>query len=68
MQKSEQYWRFADTLMAAAQTADAQTRELLLEAAEAWRTMAATAEPDLDSAETVVDFAQAAHRLRLRSA
>ena len=65
MQKLEQYRLFAETLTAAAQEAQPDTRDLLLRTAEAWTALADSEEISLQGGDTVVDFAQA--RLRMRS-
>jgi hypothetical protein len=64
MHKSEQYRQFADTLAAAARDADPATHDLLLETAAAWLIFAAAADRPRDTGARVVDFAQAAQRLR----
>lgn len=68
METSDQYRRFADMLAAAATDADPATGGLLLEMAATWRALAAKAEAAAGGDEPVVDFAQAAERLRRRSA
>lgn len=62
MQNAQQYREFAETLANAAESASPATREILMAAADTWRTLADA----LDSPEPaeIVDFAAAAVRLR----
>lgn len=62
MQNAQQYRDFAETLAAAAQSASPATREILMAAAETWRTLADALETPAPA--EVVDFAEAAVRLR----
>ena len=62
MQNAAQYREFADTLAAAAETAQPTTRDVLLAAAETWRALADAF--DNPAPAQVVDFAEAGRRLR----
>ena len=64
MQNAEQYRLFAETLAAAAETAPADTRDMLLSAANAWRALADDDGPDGGDRSGVIDLAQARRRLR----
>jgi hypothetical protein len=68
VQKPEQYRQFAETLTAAALQAQDAARDMLLAAAATWRALADAAGPRTESADTVVDFADAKRRLLLKSA
>ena len=62
MQNAKQYRDFADTLATAAQSANPATREILMAAADTWRTLADALETPAPA--EVVDFAEAGRRLR----
>jgi hypothetical protein len=62
MQSAQQYREFADTLAAAAQSANPATREVLMAAADTWRTLADALESPAPA--EIVDFAEAGRRLR----
>lgn len=62
MQNAQQYREFAETLANAAQSANPATRDILMAAADTWRTLADALESPAPA--EVVDFAEAAGRLR----
>jgi hypothetical protein len=59
MQKAAQYRQFAETLTLAAEDASAPTREMMLELAQAWTTLAEQADAEAIGATNIVDFAVA---------
>jgi len=67
MQNAEQYRRFAESLAVAAQSAPPETRDILLNAAQAWAALAEREAGGVDApaeSDDVIDFAQARRRLR----
>jgi hypothetical protein len=64
MQNADQYRRFAEILAAAAQSAPPETRDILLNAAQAWGVLADGEAPERAATGDVVDLAQARRRLR----
>ena len=62
MQNAQQYREFADTLANAAESASPATRDVLMAAAETWRTLADALDNPVPA--EIVDFAEAGRRLR----
>jgi len=64
MQNADRYRQFAETLTAAAESAQAATREVILGAARAWTALAEAEERAARGETNVVDLREAGERLR----